>query len=166
MTREKIVTSPIKVKDTIKAIFIRYNLSTLIVNNLLACLSKSPELLNFLMRFEHILPEPASSRSFTCALTIALGYFVAGFVPLLPYILVGQHEVNLGLHWSIGTMAVALLVFGYVKSCYVTGWSGWLNVFIGVRSGVEMVIVGGVAAGAAMGLVFIFDRLQSPQIDS
>ena len=98
MTREKIVTSPSKVKDTIKAIFIRYNLSTLIVNNLLACLLKSPELLNFLMRFEHILPEPASSRAFTCALTIALGYFVGGFVPLLPYILVGQYEVNLGLY--------------------------------------------------------------------
>jgi VIT1/CCC1 family predicted Fe2+/Mn2+ transporter len=93
----------LKIEDAIKAIFIPYDLPTSMVNDLSARLSKSPELLNFLMRFEHILPEPASSRAFTCALTIALGYCVGGFVPLLSYILVGQHEVNLGLYWSIGT---------------------------------------------------------------
>ena len=109
------------------------------------------------MRFEHTLPESTHSRAFTCALTIALGYFLGGFIPLLPYIFVNQNEVDLGLYWSIGIMAVALFVFGYVKTCFVAGWTGGRRVLGGIRGGVEMVVVGGVAAGAAMGLVVAFE---------
>lgn len=108
------------------------------------------------MRFQHTLPEPASSRAFTCALTIALCYFVGGFLPLLPYIFVGKDEVTKGLYWSIGIMTITLFVFGYVKSCFVCGWKGWKNRLAGIKGALEMVVVGGVAAGAAMGLVMLF----------
>jgi VIT1/CCC1 family predicted Fe2+/Mn2+ transporter len=110
------------------------------------------------MRFEHTLPEPTGYRAITCALTIALGYFIGGFIPLLPYIFVAQNDVALGLYWSIGVMAIALFTFGYVKTCFVAGWRGWRNRLRGVKGGIEMVIVGGVAAGAAMGLVIAFDH--------
>lgn len=109
------------------------------------------------MHFQHTLPEPAGNRAITCALTIALGYFIGGFIPLLPYIFVGQNEVSLGLYWSIGIMIVALFVFGYVKTCFVTEVKGWRRTLKCVRGGLEMVVVGSAAAGAAMGLVIAFD---------
>jgi vacuolar iron transporter family protein len=108
------------------------------------------------MRFSHTLPEPASSRALTCALTIALGYFIGGFVPLVPYFFVAPNHVFEGLVWSIGIMVAALFGFGYVKTCVNTGWRGWGNSWAGVKGGGQMVVVGGVAAGAAMGLVKAF----------
>lgn len=110
------------------------------------------------MHFQHMLPPPSSSRATTCALTIAFGYFVGGFIPLLPYMFVPQSHVLLGLYWSIGIMIVALFIFGYVKTCFVAGWRGWRAIGKGTRGGAEMVIVGSLAAGAAMGLVVAFDH--------
>jgi len=54
-------------------------------------------------------------------------------------------------------MVVALFTFGYTKTCFVSGWSGWRKTALGVRGGVEMVLVGGLAAGAAMGIVRVFN---------
>lgn len=54
-------------------------------------------------------------------------------------------------------MIIALFGFGYVKTCFVCGWNGGGRVWAGVRGGVEMVFVGGLAAGAAMGLVVLFN---------
>jgi len=55
-------------------------------------------------------------------------------------------------------MIVALFTFGYTKTCFVSGWRGWRQTFLGVRGGVEMVVVGSLAAGAAMGLVIAFNN--------
>lgn len=111
------------------------------------------------MNFHHTLPEPSGSRAVTCALTIALGYFIGGFIPLVPYFFVGPGDAFSALKWSIAVMAVALFVFGYGKTCFVTGWKGKENVRGGAFGGVQMVLVGGVAAGAAMGLVKLFQVL-------
>jgi VIT1/CCC1 family predicted Fe2+/Mn2+ transporter len=108
------------------------------------------------MRFEHALPEPAGYRAITCAMTIASGYFIGGFVPLVPYMLVDK--AGTALYWFIGIMIIALFVFGYVKTCFVIGWSGRRNSLKGAKGGAQMVVVGSVAAGAAMGLVIAFDH--------
>ncbi|KAJ6166751.1 Vacuolar iron transporter cccA [Penicillium chermesinum] len=118
-----------------------------------------PELPSFLMNFHHTLPEPSGSRAVICAITIALGYFIGGFVPLLPYFFVGPTDAYLALKWSIATMAVALFIFGYGKTCFVSGWKGRRNIRKGVVGGLQMVLVGGVAAGSAMGLVKGFQLL-------
>jgi hypothetical protein len=55
-------------------------------------------------------------------------------------------------------MIVTLFVFGYIKTCFVIGWSGWKSFSKGTRGGVEMVLVGSIAAGAAMGLVAAFNH--------
>ena len=99
------------------------------------------------------MPEPATSRPFVSAATIALGYFIGGFIPLLPYFCVKRVEVLLALWWSIGIMAFALFIFGWVKTGVVSGWRGRKNILEGLNGGIQMVVVGGVAAGAAVGLV-------------
>jgi hypothetical protein len=58
-----------------------------LTTDLTNCLEEcgSERMVDFVMPLEHALPEPTSSRAIICALTIALGYFIGGFVPLLPY---------------------------------------------------------------------------------
>ena len=50
-------------------------------------------------------------------------------------------------------MIFALFVFGWVKTSIVCGWRGKSNVIAGFKGGAQMVVVGGIAAGAAIGLV-------------
>lgn len=105
------------------------------------------------MCFHHQLPPPASNRAIISGVTVAIGYFVGGFLPLLPYFCVKRNEVLLALWISIAVMVVALFVFGWVKTGVVRGWRGRENVLLGVKGALQMVVVGGVAAGAAVGLV-------------
>lgn len=158
-TQTQTMTDPASVTGTISEIFEPYELPSELVSQLTHHLSASPLLPSFLMNFQHTLPEPSESRAVICALTIALGYFIGGFVPLLPYFFVGPHEAFIALRWSIATMVVALFIFGYGKTCFVCGWRGRRNIRKGVVGGVQMVLVGGLAAGSAMGLVKAFSML-------
>ncbi|KAJ0424089.1 VIT family-domain-containing protein [Aspergillus carlsbadensis] len=158
-TEKQTITDPALVTETIHNIFTPYDLPPALVTDLTHHLSSSPNLPSFLMNFHHTLPEPSGSRALTCALTIALGYFIGGFVPLLPYFFVGESEAFLALKWSIATMAAALFIFGYGKTCFVSGWKGSRNIRKGVVGGLQMVLIGGVAAGSAMGLVKGFQAL-------
>ena len=72
---------------------------------------------------------------------------------LAPYLAVPHDEVLRGLWWSIGVMAVVLCIFGYTKTCFVRGWCGRSNILAGFKGAVQMLAVGAIAAGAAVGLV-------------
>ena len=50
-------------------------------------------------------------------------------------------------------MVVALFAFGWVKTGIVSGWKGRDRILGGVKSGLQMIVVGGIAAGAAVALV-------------
>lgn len=141
---------------SLSEVFAPFDLPQNLTDDLTFHLAKSPHLVQFLMHFQHTLPEPASSRAITCALTIAGGYFLGGFIPLLPYFLVPRSEVLLALYWSLGVMALSLFVFGYGKTCFVSGWRGSRNVLAGAKGGLIMILVGGIAAGCAMALVRLF----------
>jgi VIT1/CCC1 family predicted Fe2+/Mn2+ transporter len=94
---------------------------------------------DFMMRFELGLEEPQPARARISALTIAMSYVVGGLIPLAPYILLSN--VQTGLWWSVGVTLLALAVFGFVKGRF-TG----INPF---KGGVQTVVTGGLAAGAA-----------------
>lgn len=155
-TEHETATVPSVAAASISDVLAPYELPQHLTDDLTFHLSKSPHLTQFLMNFQHNLPEPAGSRAITCALTIAAGYFLGGFIPLLPYFLVPRTEVLLALYWSLGVMALCLFVFGYVKTCFVSGWKGSKNIMDGTKGGFQMVVVGGIAAGCAMGLVRLF----------
>ncbi|EPE31614.1 vacuolar iron transporter Ccc1 [Glarea lozoyensis ATCC 20868] len=153
-----VATDPHAVTTTLTQIFVPYNIPSRPLSEITASLSQSPHLVDFIMKFSHCLEEPASSRAFTSAATIALAYFLGGLLPLIPYFFVGVDQVYRGLYISIGVMVTALFAFGYGKTCAVVGWEGRRNVREGCWGGVQMVFVGSVAAGAAMGLVRGFSR--------
>ena len=140
------------VRDT----FAPYRLSTSAVEEITTDLHSSQErLLEFLLAFHHREVAPDCNQAWISAVTLALGYFIGGFIPLIPYFIATQ--VIAALYWSIGVMGVTLFAFGYAKTCIVRGWSGRDNVIAGIWGGVQMCFVGGVAAGAAIGLVRLID---------
>jgi VIT1/CCC1 family predicted Fe2+/Mn2+ transporter len=103
-------------------------------------LKKRPEAwVDFMMRFELGLERPDPARALWSALTIGGAYAVGGFIPLLPYILL-KHTLTALAVSSVVTL-VALAVFGYVKGLF----SGVRP----VRSAIQTVLIGGLAAGAA-----------------
>lgn len=144
-------------------VFTPYNVPRQTIDDLTRHLAESPQLVDFVMQFQYCESEPASSRAFTSAITIAVAYFLGGLLPLIPYFCVD--EVYTGLYISIGIMVFALFTFGYVKTCVVVGWNGGKNIRAGCFGGVQMVVVGSAAAGAAMGLVRLFNRDKSSEMD-
>lgn len=97
---------------------------------------------DFMMRFELGLEAPDPQRAMRSALTIGGAYAVGGLVPLAPYFLIGgAHQALLV---SIILTLLALTIFGFVKG-HFTGAKP-------VRSALQSLVVGGLAAAAAFGL--------------
>jgi len=157
-TQQLIATNPQLVMADIAEVFEPYNLPKPTMDDLTSHLADSPRLADFVMQFRYCEEEPSASRALESAATIALAYFVGGLLPLLPYFAVGEHSVYTGLYFSIAVMVVALFVFGFSKTCLVVGWSSGKKIRESCFGGVQMVVVGSVAAGAAMGLVRLFSH--------
>jgi len=98
--------------------------------------------MGFMMRFELGMEKPDPARMWESALTIALSYALGGLIPLLPYML--TKKVHTGLLLSIAVTLTALFVFGYAKG-RITGLRS-------LRGGLQTVLIGGLAAGAAFGI--------------
>ncbi|MCJ1445781.1 MAG: hypothetical protein MMC23_006286 [Stictis urceolatum] len=112
-------------------------------------LSHPPSCISFLMAFHHHMPPSSFSprRAYIHGAVIASGYVVGGIVPLLPYMVV--HDVHRAFRFSIVFTGVVLFLFGWVKTRVV----GERSVLGCSRGAVEMLLLGGFAAGAAVGCV-------------
>ncbi len=97
---------------------------------------------DFMMRFELGLEKPDPHRALVSALTIAGAYVAGGFIPLGPYLVAATAKSALTV--SVAVTLVALALFGYVKG-HFTGTSP-------VRSGLQTVLIGGLAAAAAFAI--------------
>jgi VIT1/CCC1 family predicted Fe2+/Mn2+ transporter len=126
--------------EEVAAVFRNYGLTETemapVVN---AIIGNEKSWVDFMMRFELGLEEPHPERARISALTIAASYVFGGLIPLAPYILLSN--VQTGLMYSVGVTLLALAVFGWVKGRF-TGISP-------LKGGLQTVITGGLAAGAA-----------------
>lgn len=127
-------------EEEIYEIFGQYSVDRASAAPVLAALKQNPTAwVNFMMRFELGLEEPAANRAHRSALTIATSYIAGGFIPLLPYMLVNNNLEALKL--SVLITLLALAIFGALKGKLVgTGW---------LRSAIQAVTIGGAAAAAA-----------------
>ncbi len=130
-------------EEEIYEIFERYDVDRVAAAPVMAALRARPkQWVDFMMRFELGLEEPAAGRAERSALTIAISYVVGGLVPLLPYMLL--RTPGGALRASVAMTLVALGGFGALKGRVVGSGA--------MRSAVQMVLTGGIAAGAAYGL--------------
>ena len=131
---------PEEEKAEVSRVFQDYGLSAQESLPVVEALSRRPEAwVDFMMRFELGLEEPDPKRAPTSAATIAAAYVVGGLIPLSPYIVLTTAYRALAL--SVVVTLAALAVFGYIKGRF-TGARA-------LRSAVQTVTIGGVAATAA-----------------
>jgi vacuolar iron transporter family protein len=127
-------------KAEVMEVFQAYGLTAEESAPVVEALSKRPSAwVDFMMRFELGLDKPEPGRALTSALTIALSYIVGGLIPLSPYMLLPVAQTALLV--SVVATLLALLIFGYIKGRF-TGTRP-------VRSGLQTVLIGGLAAAAA-----------------
>lgn len=133
----------------VAALFQNYGLTDVEISPIVAALKRKPaQWVEFMMRFELGLEKPDPRRAWTSALTIALAYVAGGLVPLAPYMFVRSAQTGLAAS-AVMTM-IALAIFGYIKGSF-----GGVSP---LRSAVQTVVIGGLAAGTA----FAIARLISP----
>ena len=129
-------------EEEVSQVFRSYGLSAQQAEPLVAALREHPEAwVDFMMRFELGLEKPDPRRALASALTIAGAYVVGGFIPLGPYLALSR---SAALSASVGITLLALAAFGYVKG-HFTGAAP-------LRSSVQTVLIGGLAAAAAFGI--------------
>jgi VIT1/CCC1 family predicted Fe2+/Mn2+ transporter len=139
----EVVERPRDEEEEIYEIFSAYGVSREAATPVLRSLQANPPAyVDFMMRFELGLEEPAPGRALASAITIAFSYMVGGAVPLGPYLL--NHTMADALRLSIVITLIALFIFGGLK--------GRLLGSPVIRSAVQTMLIGGLAAGAAFGL--------------
>ena len=139
----EIIERPRDEEEEIYEIFEQYSVDRASAAPVLNALKRNPAAwVDFMMRFELGLEEPARNRAHRSALTIASSYIAGGLIPLLPYMLV--HDNFTALKLSVVITLLALAIFGALKGKLVgTGW---------LRSALQTIAIGGVAAAAAYSL--------------
>ncbi len=139
----EVVEKPEAEEEEVAEVFRAYGLSEEQIKPIVAALRANPEAwIEFMMKFELGLEKPQPTRARNSAITIAASYIAGGLVPLAPYMLV--HVKQRAMLWSIVLTLLALLLFGYVKGRF-TGKTP-------IRSAIQTVVVGGLAAAAAFGI--------------
>ncbi len=147
-------------EEEIYEIFEQYQVDRASATPVLQALKANPAAwVDFMMRFELGLEEPAANRAHVSALTIAASYIAGGLIPLFPYFFVHppsgiaeSHlipDIGTAFTYSVAITLVALAIFGALKGRLVgTGW---------LRSALQTVTIGGAAAGAAYLLARLFN---------
>jgi len=127
-------------EEEIYIIFEEYGVDRNESKSVLEALKRQPQAwVDFMMRFELGLEAPEKGRASQSAFTIACSYILGGLIPLLPYILLTS--ATQALLYSVVITLSALLIFGGIKG-RLTGQGL-------VRGGIQTMLIGGVAAGAA-----------------
>ena len=140
---QEIEEIPEEEKAEVARVFQNYGMRAEESTPVVEALSRRPDAwVDFMMRFELGLEEPDPKRAVTSAGTIAASYVVGGLIPLSPY--VAQADAYRGLIFSVVLTLAALAVFGYIKGRF-TGARA-------LRSALQTMVIGGVAAGVAFAL--------------
>ncbi len=152
----EVITRPDDEAEEIYEIFSQYSVPREAAKPVLEALQQNhPAYVNFMMRFELGLEEPAANRAHRSALTIAASYVAGGLVPLLPYMFVSGTsslipDTAAALKYSVVITLMALALFGALKGRLVgTG---------ALRSALQTTLIGGAAAAAAYGLARLLNR--------
>ncbi|EXJ85978.1 hypothetical protein A1O1_06347 [Capronia coronata CBS 617.96] len=150
---------PDTARDYVQEYFEQFGLSVEDTKRIADQIKASPPTFKeFLMQHHFQAAKPDTGRPYLSAITLGVSYFVGGFLPMIPYFLVPRNDVLAGLWWSIALMGVVLLLFGYVKTGVVRGWTGKDNYRACIGGAVQMLVVGVLAAGAAVALVRLINQ--------
>jgi VIT1/CCC1 family predicted Fe2+/Mn2+ transporter len=128
--------------EEVETIFREYGLEGKALQNVVKAIAADRRRwVDFMMRFELGLERPDPRRAPISAATIG-----GGLIPLIPYML--AHNITTALQISVAATGLALLCFGAIKG-HFTGVNK-------IKSALQTLLVGGLAAGAAYWLAHLF----------
>lgn len=143
----EVIEIPEEEKKEVRQIFRDYGLSDNEITPIVETLAKRPnDWVKFMMRFELSLERPDPHRASHSAATIAGSYIAGGIIPLVPYMVLRNSAS--ALMFSVAATLLALFGFGFVKGRF-TGVKP-------IKSAVETVVIGALAAGAAFVIAKLF----------
>ena len=145
----EVATIPQAEVAEVSNVFKAYGLSDAAIVPIVDAFRGQPDMwVDFMMRFELGIERPDPRHAVTSALTIASAYVVGGMIPLSAYFVLP--DAHAALLVSVCMTLIALFLFGYAKG-HFTGVAP-------VRSALQTVLIGGLAAGAAFGLARLFSH--------
>lgn len=149
----EVQTVPEIERAEVAALFLEYGLTQAEVEPILNAFEKNPDAwVDFMMRYELGLEQPNPKRALQSAATIAGSYIAGGMIPLAPYMIAKSSHT--ALFASVIVTLSALLVFGYIKGRF-TGSRP-------IRSAIQTMLIGGVAAATAFLIAHAFSTEPAP----
>ena len=146
--RDEIVKFPQTEKQEVADVLTAYGISDKLAWQVAEEMATKPQAwVDFMMRFELGLEEPATGRALQSGGLIAGAYIAGGLLPLAPYFF--THDVHTGLGISVVMTLLSLFVFGYFKA-RLTGQPA-------LAGAVQVTLIGAMAAGAAYGIATLFN---------
>jgi vacuolar iron transporter family protein len=140
--REIVAVPEAEVQEVVQ-IFEAYGVTAQESAPVIAALRQHPaRWVDLMMGMELGLEKPDPKRALTSALTIGGAYILGGSIPLAPYVFLPSAQTALQV--SVVVTLVALFIFGAFKG-HFTGQSP-------LRSGLQTLLIGGLAAAAAFGI--------------
>jgi vacuolar iron transporter family protein len=140
--REVVAIPEAEVQEVVE-IFEAYGVTAQESTPVIAALRQRPaRWVDLMMSMELGLEKPDPKRALTSALTIGGAYILGGSIPLAPYIFLPSAQTALLV--SVVVTLTALFVFGAFKG-HFTGTPP-------LRSGLQTLLIGGLAAGAAFAI--------------
>jgi VIT1/CCC1 family predicted Fe2+/Mn2+ transporter len=140
--REIVAVPDLEVEE-VAGIFESYGVTAQESAPVIAALRQRPERwVDLMMSMELGLEKPDPKRALSSALTIGGAYILGGSIPLSPYVFLPTAQTALLV--SVAVTLVALLLFGAFKG-HFTGAPP-------LRSGLQTLLIGGLAAGAAFAI--------------
>lgn len=128
-----------EVEEVVEKWGIRGEHATMLVNDITA---DKKRWVDFMMREELNILEDKNDKPATHGLVTFVAFVIAGTLPLIPYLF----GVSTDLQFAVSIVATAVSLFIVGASRSVVTNQKWL------RSGLEMLLVGGIAAIAAFGI--------------
>ncbi len=136
----EVVEKPDTEAREVTDVFESYGLTRAESKPIVTALRKRPKgWVDFMMRFELGLGRLNPRLALISAMTITGAYIAGGFIPLGPYLVLPKSSTSLPK--SVINTLIALAIFGYVK--------GRFSGAPPIRSAIQTVLIGGLAAGVA-----------------
>lgn len=137
---------PEKEKEEIMEVFQHHNFSKEDSKKLVDLVSRNKEFwIDFMMRYELGMNVPDEGSEWKASSLTFLSFVIAGSLPLLPFFFLGGSEST--FLYSVIATALALFAVGAARNLVTS--VNWLV------SGLEMLLVGGVAASVSYGVGYL-----------
>ena len=152
---DRVNNNPHAVKDQLQGIYVEKGLSPVEAHGLVELLGRTPSRITAALLHETATRSPEENRPiYEGAFTFA-AFGIAGAVPLLPYLLDALLQLNLSLEMRFQTSALMSAVTLFLLGSGKVRMTG-KNL---LRSGVEMLLVGGLAGAVAYGIGMLLRNL-------